>query len=69
MDELLDPKQKPFLRWLLKRAFNMRNMNEPRGPRHECALHAAARDGNLPQVKWLLARGAVADVRDKDGNR
>jgi len=69
MDEFLDPHQKPYLRWLLKRAFSIQNVNQPRGPRLEYALHAAARDGNLDQVKWLLDRGAIVDVRDKDGNR
>ena len=64
MDEFLDPHQKPYLRWLLKRAFSIQNVNQPRGPRLEYALHAAARDGNLDQVKWLLDRGAIVDVRD-----
>ena len=43
-DTMMDPEHQPHLRWLLKRGFNMRDVNDRRGHRKEAPLHSAAKE-------------------------
>ena len=69
VNDLLDPKHKYNIRWMMKRGFDRENVDAICTHRKETAMHAACRDGNLARAKWLRARGASTSVEDGSGNR
>jgi len=63
-----EPHVEEIMYWFSRHSFRMEDLDYANARRHETALHAACRQGNLRIVKWLIKEGASLNMQDENGN-